>query len=299
MSILVVGSIALDFVETPYGIAEDSPGGSALYFSSAASYFAPVNVVGVVGQDFDFKIIDFLKKRQVNLEGVYTEPGKTFRWGGRYHENMNIRDTLYTDLNVFENFKPNIPPAYRDCSHIFLANIAPELQLQVLNQIQSPEIVVLDTMNFWISNSRDTLLKVIRKSNILILNDEETLQLTEEKNLILAGKKILDWGPEFIIIKKGEHGATMVSRDGYFSAPAFPLQTVVDPTGAGDTFAGGFVGFLASCQSVNELNIRRAIVHGNVLASFCVEDFSFKRLIQMTDQNLKKRLTDFKKITDY
>ncbi len=299
MSILVVGSIALDSVETPFGVAEDSPGGSALYFSSAASYFAPVNVVGVVGQDFQFNIIDFLKERNVDLGGVYVENGETFRWGGKYHENMNIRDTLYTHLNVFENFKPDIPTSYQNSKFVFLANIAPELQLQVLNQIQSPEIVVLDTMNFWISSSKDKLLEVIKKVNILILNDEETLQLTGERNLILAGKKILDWGPEYIIIKKGEHGATMISRDAYFSAPAFPLTKVIDPTGAGDTFAGGFVGYLASCDSIDEKNIRKAIVNGNVLASFCVEDFSFKRLIRLSDQELDKRRADYRRITDY
>ena len=299
MSILVVGSIALDYVETPFGKAEDSPGGSALFFSSTASLFTPVNVVGVVGQDFDFKTTDFLKKREVDFEGVYIEAGNTFRWGGKYHDNMNIRDTLYTHLNVFENFKPNIPTNYRNCTHVFLANIAPELQLQVLSQVSSPEIVVLDTMNFWISSSRDTLIDVIKKTNILILNDEETLQLSEEKNLIVAGKKILDWGPDFLIIKKGEHGAIMVSREGIFSAPAFPLSKVIDPTGAGDSFAGGFVGYLASCDALSELNIRRAIVHGNVLASFCVEDFSFKRLIGLSQQDLDKRLADYKEITDY
>jgi sugar/nucleoside kinase (ribokinase family) len=299
MSILVVGSIALDYIETPFGKAEDSPGGSALFFSSTASLFAPVNVVGVVGQDFDFETTEFLKKRKVDFEGVYVEAGKTFRWGGKYHDNMNSRDTLYTKLNVFQNFKPNIPANYRDCTHVFLANIAPELQLQVLSQVRSPEIVVLDTMNFWISSSRDKLIDVIRKTNILILNDEETLQLSEEKNLILAGKKILDWGPDFLIIKKGEHGAIMISREGIFSAPAFPLSKVIDPTGAGDSFAGGFVGYLASCDALNEMNIRRAIVHGNVLASFCVEDFSFKRLIGLSQQDLDKRLADYKAITNY
>ncbi len=299
MSMLVVGSIALDFVETPFGTAENSPGGSALYFSTAASYFAPVNVVGVVGQDFDFNIINFLKERQVDLDGIYVENGETFRWGGKYQENMNVRDTIYTDLNVFENFKPNIPAAYRDSRNVFLANIAPELQLQVLTQINSPDLVVLDTMNFWISSARDTLLNVISKVNILILNDEETLQLTGEKNLITAGKKILDWGPRYIIIKKGEHGATMISKDNYFSAPAFPLTTVKDPTGAGDTFAGGFVGHLAACNSITEPEIRKAIVSGNVLASFCVEDFSFMRLMRLSSEDLQQRLMEYKRITDY
>jgi sugar/nucleoside kinase (ribokinase family) len=299
MSILVVGSIALDMVETPFGKVENSPGGSALYFSAAASYFAPVNVVGVVGNDFDFQILGFLKKRQVDLDGVYVEQGETFRWSGIYLENMNQRETIYTHLNVFENFRPDIPEKYRNSSHIFLANIAPELQMQVLDQIHTPEVVVLDTMNFWISRSRPALMEVIKKVNVLILNDEETLQLSEEKNLLVAGKKILDWGPDYLIIKKGEHGAALISREGYFSAPAYPLEMVIDPTGAGDTFAGGVVGYLAKCKSVNEPNLRQAIVHGNSIASFNVEDFSFKRLINLKDSELNQRIELFRKITSF
>jgi sugar/nucleoside kinase (ribokinase family) len=299
MSILVVGSIALDMVETPFGKAENSPGGSALYFSAAASYFAPVNVVGVVGKDFDFKILDFLKSRQVDLTGIYIGDGETFRWGGIYLENMNQRETIYTHLNVFENFRPEIPENYRNSSHIFLANIAPELQLQVLEQISSPELVVLDTMNFWISGNRPALLEVIKNVHILILNDEETLQLSQEKNLLLAGKKILDWGPEYLIIKKGEHGAALISREGYFSAPAFPLEKVIDPTGAGDTFAGGVVGYLARCKLVNDVELRKAIVHGNAIASYNVEDFSFKRLINLSDEDLNARIDLFRQITRF
>ena len=299
MSILVVGSIALDMVETPFGKRENSPGGSALYFSTAASFFAPVNVVGVVGNDFDFEIINFLKDRKVDLDGVYIEQGKTFRWGGVYPENMNLRETLYTDLNVFENFRPDIPQKYRNSTHIFLANIAPELQSQVLEQIHTPRLVVLDTMNFWIERSRSALLDVIKKVNILILNDEETLQLSGEKNLLTGGKKILDWGPQYLIIKKGEHGAALISRDAYFSSPAFPLEKVIDPTGAGDTFAGGVVGYLARCQSITDSDLRRAIVHGNAIASFNVEDFSFSRLITLSDVDLNARIELFRKITSF
>lgn len=299
MSILVVGSIALDMVETPNDKAVDSPGGSALYFSSAASMFAPVNVVGVVGSDFDFGIIDFLKKRPVDMSGIYVEDGKTFRWGGRYHENMNQRDTLYTDLNVFENFKPSIPENYKDSNFIFLANIAPDLQLQVLDQITAPELVVLDTMNFWISSQKETLLEVIRKTNILILNDEETVQLTSEPNVIRGAKKILEWGPEYVIVKKGEHGAVMMTRDQYFISPAFPVETVVDPTGAGDTFAGGFVGYLARNGKITPDTVRNAVVHGNAVASFCVEDFSFRKLVALDNRQLEDRLEKFRRITQY
>jgi len=299
MDILVVGSIALDMVETPFGKATDSPGGSALYFSSAASFFAPVNVVGVVGSDFDFNIIDFLKERPVDLDGVYVEDGKTFRWGGRYHANMNQRDTLNTDLNVFENFRPDIPQKYRNSAFVFLANIAPELQIQVLEQINAPKLVVLDTMNFWISGNKDVLMEVIKKVNILILNDEETLELSGKENLLHAGRKILEWGPEYLIIKKGEHGAAMLSKNSYFVAPAFPLDKVIDPTGAGDTFAGGFVGYLAANNNLDEKNIRKAVVNGNVIASFSVEDFSFKKLISLTEDDLNQRLAEYREITDY
>ena len=299
MSILVVGSIALDLVETPEDKVIDSPGGSALFFSSAASLFSPVNVVGVVGSDFDFKIIDFLKKRPVDLSGIYTEEGKTFRWGGRYLENMNQRETLYTDLNVFENFKPVIPEKYTSCSYVFLANIAPDLQLQVLEQIDSPKLVVLDTMNFWISSQKETLMQAIAKTNILILNDEETMQLTGEKNVISGARKILNWGPDYVIVKKGEHGAVMMGQDHYFISPAYPVEKVVDPTGAGDTFAGGFVGYLARVEQITPENVRKAVVHGNAIASFCVEDFSFKKLITLDNRQLEKRLEKFHSLTHY
>jgi len=299
MDILVVGSIAFDTVETPHQIVHDSPGGSALYFSNAASFFAPVNVVGVVGEDFDLKLIDFGKERQINFDGLYTEKGKTFRWGGRYDDDPNKRDTLFTDLNVFENFRPEIPEQFRMSEIVFLANIDPTLQLQVLNQITDPKLVVTDTMNFWISGKRSDLDEVIKQSNIIILNDEETQQLTGEINLIRGGHNILEMGPDVVVIKKGEHGSILMSKDSYFVAPAFPVQNVVDPTGAGDSFAGGFVGYLAKNGDFSNKELRRAIIYGTVVASFCVEDFSFKRLAGLKKESLSERYSSIKKITTY
>jgi len=299
MQILVVGSIAFDTVETPKTAVEDSPGGSALYFSTAASLFAPVNVVGVVGTDFKLSEIQLGKDRPINFDGLYSDSGKTFRWGGRYYDDPNKRDTLFTHLNVFENFQPNIPKNYQDSKIVFLANIDPDLQLQVLQQMTNPALVVLDTMNFWISGKRESLDKVISKSNIMIVNDEEIKQLTGAVNLIQGGRKILEMGPETVIIKKGEHGAVMMSKDSYFVAPAFPVSNVVDPTGAGDSFAGGFVGYLARNGNFNDNEIRKAVIYGTVVASFNVEDFSFKRLASLTEKNLEQRFEAMAEITKY
>jgi sugar/nucleoside kinase (ribokinase family) len=297
MSVLVVGSIALDTIENQFGKVDDSPGGSALYFSSAASFFSPVNVVGVVGTDFNFGIIDFLKKRKVDLNGIYVENGKTFRWGGKYHLDINKRDTIFTDLNVFQNFKPTIPKNYQNCEYVFLANIDPELQLQVLAQIKKPKLVVLDTMNFWISSKKNIVEEVIKRSNIIILNDEETRELTEIPNLLDAGKQILSMGPSYLIIKKGEHGAVLLGKDSLFSVPAFPVQVVKDPTGAGDSFAGGFVGYLAREKNIAKSTLRKAVVFGSVVASYNVEDFSFNRLIKLTDVDLIERYEKMKEMT--
>jgi sugar/nucleoside kinase (ribokinase family) len=299
MQILVVGSIAFDTVETPTTSVEDSPGGSALYFSNAASFFAPVNVVGVVGSDFKLSEIQMGNDRPINFDGLYSEPGKTFRWGGRYYEDPNKRDTLFTHLNVFENFQPRIPESYRDSEIVFLANIDPDLQLQVLQQMTNPALVVLDTMNFWISGKRDSLDRVISKSNILIVNDEEIKQLTGAINLAQGGKKVLEMGPDIVIIKKGEHGAVMMSKDSYFVAPAFPVSNVIDPTGAGDSFAGGLVGYLARNGNFNDDEIRKAVIYGSVVASFNVEDFSFKRLASLEEKELEQRLEAFTEITKY
>ena len=300
MSVLVVGSIAYDTVETPYGRKDDSMGGSALYFSAASSFFGPVNVVGVVGSDFDASKISFLKKRGVNFDGLYVESGKTFRWGGRYHENLNDRETLFTYLNVFENFKPVIPSKYRNAQYVFLANIDPELQLEVLDQMKKPKLVVLDTMNFWISGKRKALEEVVRRCDIVILNDEEVRELSDEPNLIKAARKVIEtFNVGTVIVKKGEHGAVLFHNGTYFFAPAYPLEKVVDPTGAGDSFAGGFVGYLASKNSVTEDTLRKAIIYGSAIASFNVQDFSFDHLRDLTLQEIEKRFKEFRSLTKF
>ncbi len=298
MSVLVVGSIAFDTVKTPYGNKEDSLGGSALYFSAAASLFCPVNVVGVVGSDFDASKISFLKKRKVNFDGLYVESGDTFRWGGRYHKNINKRDTLFTYLNVFENFQPKIPAQYKEADYIFLANIDPTLQLQVLEQIQNPKLVVLDTMNFWISGKRQTLDEVVKLCDILILNDEEAHELSGEPNLITAIRKISLVGkPKTVIVKKGEHGAVLYHDNSLFFLPAYPVEKVVDPTGAGDSFAGGFLGYIAKSGNTNTETLKRALVYGSTIASYNVEDFSFDRLKKLTTKDLEARYKEFKNLT--
>ncbi len=299
MSILVVGSIALDTIETPRGKVADSPGGSALYFSAAASFFAPVNVVGVVGDDFNFSEIEFLTERQVDLTGLMVEKGKTFRWGGRYHANMNHRDTLFTYLNVFETFRPRIPPDYRNSRFIFLANIDPELQLQVLDSVDSPTLSILDTMNFWISGKREALDEVIRKVDVMILNDEEIRELTGIDHINRAARELLKQGPQVLVIKKGEHGAILVTRDDYFFAPAYPVEDVVDPTGAGDSFAGGFVGYLACAPRLDDAHFRRAVVYGSTVASFNVESFSFERLKEISREDIEQRVKTFREMTRF
>ena len=294
MSILVVGSIAYDTVETPTGKVDDALGGSTLFFSAAASLFTPVNVVGVVGSDFDRDDLKFLEKRNVNFDGMQVEEGETFRWGGRYHKNMNQRDTLFTYLNVFESFSPRIPEQYKDSEYIFLANIDPELQLDVLEQIKKPKLVVLDTMNFWISRKRDALDQIIRRSDIIIINDEELMEYTEEANLVSAARKLNLCGPSRIVIKRGEYGALLYADGHFFFAPAFPLEKVIDPTGAGDTFAGGFLGYLAAKKNIEEDTVRNAVIYGCVSASFTVEDFSFNRLIELDQDVLQERVKKLK-----
>lgn len=296
MSLLVVGSIAFDDVETPAEKVTDSLGGSALYFSAAASLFVPVKIVAVVGDDFNFSEIEFVSKRPVDLEGVKSESGKTFRWGGKYHQNMNLRDTLYTHLNVFESFNPVIPLSYRNSDFIFLANIDPELQLNVLNSVESPKLTVLDTMNFWISGKRRVLEKVIRRVDAIILNDEEIWELTGIQNIRKAAKSLIEKGLKVVVIKKGEHGAVLVSRDDYFIAPAFPVENVMDPTGAGDSFAGGFLGYLASCGKLTKENWRKAIIYGSTVASFNVEAFSFERLQQLNLPDVERRVEAFREM---
>jgi sugar/nucleoside kinase (ribokinase family) len=299
MSILVVGSIALDTVETPYGSVSDSPGGSALYFSAAASFFAPVNVVGVVGKDFNFNEIDFLKQKQVDLSGLEIQNGETFRWGGRYYENLNERDTLFTYLNVFETFEPKIPEKYSGSRFVFLANINPELQLNVLESIPSPELTVLDTMNFWISGSRQALDEVIRRVDVMILNDEEVRELTGIHQINQAARELLKQGPKVLVIKKGENGAVLMSEKDFFFAPSYPVEKVVDPTGAGDSFAGGFLGYLAGCPQLNDSEFRRAVIYGSTVASFNVESFSFERLKSIGRKEIDERVEKFREMTQF
>ncbi len=299
MSILVVGSIAYDSVETPSGKVDDALGGSTLFFSAAASLFSRVNVVGVVGSDFNKDDLSFLQKRKVNFDGLTTEQGKTFRWGGKYHKKMNQRDTLFTDLNVFETFKPSIPDQYKKSEYVFLANIDPDLQLQVLAQIEKPKLVVLDTMNFWISRKKEALDKVIRKSDIIIINDEELMEFTGEDNLIIASKKIVELGPRRLVIKRGEYGALLFADGNFFFTPAFPLENVVDPTGAGDTFAGGFVGYLALKNNIEEKTVRNAVIYGCATASYSVEDFSFLKLKDLSSTELEERVAKIKYMMEY
>jgi sugar/nucleoside kinase (ribokinase family) len=299
MNILVVGSLALDSVKTPLGKVEDALGGSATYFSLSASIFHKVRLVGVVGTDFPNEYIELLKKRGIDLDGLQQVEGKTFRWQGEYHYDLNKAITLDTQLNVFENFSPKIPSQYQDTDFIFLANIDPDLQLNVLEQLKSPKLVVGDTMNFWIERKKEALLKVLKKINIAILNDAEVRQITNEPNLIIAAKKILSLGVSRVIIKKGEHGSLMISKDSFFSAPAYPLEVIFDPTGAGDTFAGGFLGYLASIENLGEQEMKKAIIYGTTIASFTVEDFSVNRLIQLTQKDIEKRYIKIKEITQF
>lgn len=297
MSVLVVGSVALDTVETPFGKVDDALGGSATYFSAAASYFTDVNVVAVVGEDFPHDQIDFLKQRNVNFDGLVIQPGKTFRWGGRYDFDLNQRETLFTHLNVFESFDPVLPEKYKNIPVLFLANIQPELQLKVLQRMNRPNLVVMDTMNFWIERTPDALKKVLNQIDILIINDSEVRQLAQTPNLFTGAKKIQHMCPKIIVIKKGEHGALLVEDGNYFWAPAFPLEQLQDPTGAGDTFAGGFVGYLAKVNDFSNKNLRKAVIYGSTMASFCVEKFSLERLKNLSQKEIEHRYQQFINMT--
>jgi len=299
MSLLVVGSIAFDSVKTPFGKVEEAIGGSAVYFSLSAGFFNDINLVAVVGKDFPEHEIAFLNTRNVDTQGLQKVDGKTFRWKGEYSFELNEAHTLETHLNVFENFTPEIPDSYRDAEYVFLANIDPELQWSVLQQVKSPDFVGMDTMNFWIGRKREALMEVLKKVNILTINDGEARQLTEEANLVKAARKILSYGPKILIIKRGEYGALMFNGASIFSAPAYPLETVFDPTGAGDSFAGGFMGYLSNVQNVNEETLRRAMIFGSVMASFNVEDFSINRLRSLKYKEIEQRFRMFKDLTHF
>lgn len=299
MSLLVVGSVAFDSVKTPFGEREEILGGSATYFSTAASYFTSVNLVAVVGDDFPDQHITFLKGRGVNTEGLERQAGKTFRWKGEYGYQLNEANTLETHLNVFESFRPTIPESYRDSEVVFLANIDPELQSDVLRQVNSPGIIACDTMNFWISGKREALLNTLKKVDILIINDGEARQLAMEANLVKAASVIMSYGPKHVIVKRGEYGALMFNSKNVFAAPAYPLENVFDPTGAGDSFAGGFLGFLASTRNFNEENMRQAVIFGSVMASFVVEDFSLNRIRELNYEEILNRYREFKRLTHF
>jgi sugar/nucleoside kinase (ribokinase family) len=299
MSILVVGSVAYDTVETPFGRAEKVLGGSASFFSVAASFFAPVNLVAVVGDDFSAKALSAFEGRPIDLEGLERTAGKTFHWQGKYSYDLNSRETICTDLNVFEFFKPRIPDRYRRSEHVFLGNIDPVLQRQVLDQVERPRLVVCDTMNFWISGKPEEVRRTLAAVDILLINDAEARQLSGEWNVVKAARAIRAMGPRTLVIKKGEHGVLMFSEEGSFAAPAYPLEEVFDPTGAGDTFAGGFLGSLAGSAKVDEAALRRAVIMGSTLASFCVEAFSLDRLLTLSRPEIDARYRLFKRLTHF
>lgn len=301
MSLLVVGSLALDTIETPFGKAENTVGGSATFISTAASYFIqPVRLVGVVGGDFPKAELEFLEQREIDLEGLQIiENGKTFHWHGKYSYDLNSRDSLTTDLNVFADFEPVIPSSFRKSQYICLGNINPELQKKVFMQLENPKLVVADTMNFWIEGKHDALLDVLQYINIFILNDSEARELSKEYNLFKAAHKIQNMGPKIVIIKKGEHGALLFYENEMFSAPAYPLESIYDPTGAGDSFAGGFIGYLAKTDDLSYENMKRAVVFGSTVASFCVEKFSLDGLRDLSTFEIKDRFNEFKRFSAF
>ncbi|MGE4579299.1 MAG: PfkB family carbohydrate kinase [Desulfuromonadales bacterium] len=299
MSILVVGSVAFDSVETPFGQGDDVLGGSATYFSTAASFFDEVRLVAVVGEDFPSEHLEFLRSRNVDLSGLQVVSGKTFRWKGRYGYDLNEAQTLETHLNVFESFAPQLSPVHREADFVFLANIDPELQLQVLQQVEKPQLVACDTMNFWIEGKKDALLETLKRVDIFLINEGEARQLSGEPNLMKAAAKILAMGPETLVIKRGEYGVLMFREHSVFAAPAYPLESVFDPTGAGDTFAGGFMGYLASTKNLTESGLRQAIVFGSVMASFNVEDFSLDRMRSLRYSDIEDRYRKVKLLTEF
>lgn len=300
MSTLVVGSVAYDSLETPFGKAPRILGGSASYISLSASYFTkPIRLVGVVGNDFNTEDIELFKSKEIDLEGLQIDQtGKTFFWAGRYHFDLNTRDTLDTQLNVFANFNPIIPNSYQESDFVCLGNIEPGLQRKVLEQVKRPRLIICDTMNFWISGAKDSLLETLKLVDVLIINDSEARELSEQHNLIKAAETIRKMGPKILIIKKGEHGALLFTNGNLFSVPAYPIEDIFDPTGAGDTFLGGFVGWLDRSQDISDANLRRAVVFGSVMASFCVEKFGPERLTNLTDAEIYKRYNQFIELSE-
>jgi sugar/nucleoside kinase (ribokinase family) len=300
VSLLVVGSVAFDALESPYGKVDRALGGAATYFAVAASFFTPVNLVAIVGDDFTDKDATVFRGRRIDTEGLERAAGKTFFWAGRYSENLNERVTLATELNVFADFKPRLPERYRTSKYVFLANIAPDLQRDVLHQVRKrPKIAALDTMNYWIERTNADLLETLRHVDILMINDTETRQLSSEHNLLRAARRIFKMGPSTLIVKRGEYGAMMVDKRGVFCVPAFPLEQPHDPTGAGDSFAGGFMGYLAGAGDKSDASLRRAMVYGSVLGSFAVEKFGLDRLRTLKRSEIHARARHFAKLTQF
>jgi len=299
MAILIVGSLAFDDIETPFGNSLNTLGGSSTYIALSASYFTDkIQIVGVVGSDFEQQHFDLLHSRQIDTKGVQQiEDGKTFRWAGRYHYDMNTRDTLDTQLNVFADFDPVVPEEYRNAEFVCLGNIDPELQLKVLGQISKPKLVILDTMNFWIESKQEDLKKTLQHIDVFILNDSEARLLSGDPNLVKSARIIREMGPKTLIIKKGEHGALLFTDNGIFAAPAFPLESIFDPTGAGDTFAGGFLGHLSRCETITDVEMRRAVLYGSAMASFCVEKFGTEKIAALDLLEIEDRYQSFRELS--
>ena len=299
MSVLVVGTVAFDSIETPSGSAERILGGSASYFALGASFFAPVRVVGVIGQDFPQDYLDLFTERNIDIAGIKREAGDTFHWRGRYHEDINQRDTIELHLNVLAGYEPQLPENYRDAEYVFLGNIDPLMQLEVLHQIRRLKLVVCDTMDHWIRESEENLKKVLKRIEMLVINDSEARLLSGYDNIVKAARAILRMGPKMVLIKRGEYGVLQFSDSSVFATPAYPLEEVFDPTGAGDSFAGGLMGHLARTGDMSEGGLRRAIVYGSVVASFTVEDFGVKRLTDVSLPQIEERYQRFVQLTDF
>ncbi len=302
MSLLTVGTVAFDAIETPFGKTDKIVGGAATYIAWSASYFTkPVNIVSVIGDDFDMSELDALQERGVNYDGIEIRKGeKSFFWSGKYHMDMNSRDTLITDLNVLASFNPIVPESYKDCKYLMLGNIDPSLQIKVIEQLPvRPALIVMDTMNFWMDIALDTLKKAIAMVDVLTINDEEARQLSGENSLVKAAQKIQEMGPKFLVIKKGEHGALLFHHKEVFFAPALPLEEVFDPTGAGDTFAGGFIGHIAKTNDLSFENMKRAIIYGSAMASFCVEKFGTERLKTLSQAQIDERVSMFVALSSF
>jgi sugar/nucleoside kinase (ribokinase family) len=299
MSLLITGSVALDSVKTPLQEHHDLLGGSASYAAVAASFFGPVQMLAIVGTDFPEKYLALYRKHGIDLDGLQIADGKTFRWSGEYEWDLNKRRTLSVELNVFETFQPTLPDAYKGTPYVFLANISPQLQMHVLTQVVAPKFIVADTMDLWIETQRDALTDLLRKVDCLVLNESEAREFTKETSLIKAGRLLLKMGPKYVVIKKGEHGSILFGNDFFFSAPAYPLEDIHDPTGAGDCFAGAFTGYLTRANSIEHESLRKAVIYGSVIASYCVEDFSLTRLQSLTEAQINERYGLFKSMSHF